>query len=59
MEQAKSQIEQSLNNIESGLPVDFIVTDVRTAWEQLGDITGDSLRESLVDELFSRFCLGK
>ena len=59
MEQAKSQIEQSLNNIEAGLPVDFVVTDVRSAWEQLGDITGDSLRESMVDELFSRFCLGK
>ncbi|WP_251441717.1 tRNA uridine-5-carboxymethylaminomethyl(34) synthesis GTPase MnmE [Veillonella intestinalis] len=59
MEQAKSQLETSLSTIESGLPVDFVVTDMREAWERLGDITGDSLRESMVDELFSRFCLGK
>lgn len=59
MEQAKSQLHTSLETIEAGLPVDFVVTDMREAWERLGDITGDSLRESMVDELFSRFCLGK
>ncbi|SUP43946.1 tRNA uridine-5-carboxymethylaminomethyl(34) synthesis GTPase MnmE [Veillonella criceti] len=59
MEQAKSQLQTSLETIEAGMPVDFVVTDMREAWERLGDITGDSLRESMVDELFSRFCLGK
>lgn len=59
MEEAKAQLEQALSNIEMGMAVDFVVTDIRSAWERLGDINGDSLRESLVDELFSRFCLGK
>lgn len=59
MEEAKAQLEQALANIEMGMAVDFVVTDIRSAWERLGDINGDSLRESLVDELFSRFCLGK
>lgn len=59
MEQAKAQLQEAMNSIEMGMPVDFVVTDIRGAWESLGDITGDSLRESMVDELFSRFCLGK
>lgn len=59
MEEAKAQLDQALSNIEMGMAVDFVVTDIRSAWERLGDINGDSLRESLVDELFSRFCLGK
>ena len=59
MEQAKSHLDEAVNNIELGMPVDFIATDLRSAWEALGEITGDSLRESMVDELFSRFCLGK
>lgn len=59
MEQAKGQIEQAITSIDAGMPVDFIATDLRSAWELLGDITGDSIRESMVDELFSRFCLGK
>lgn len=59
MEQAKSSLDQSILAIDSGMPIDLIVTDIRAAWELLGDITGESLRESMVDELFKRFCLGK
>ena len=59
MEQAKAQVEQALSSIDMGMPVDFVATDLRSAWELLGDITGDTIRESMIDELFSRFCLGK
>lgn len=59
MEQAKVSLDQSILAIDSGMPIDLIVTDIRAAWELLGDITGESLRESMVDELFKRFCLGK
>ncbi len=59
MEQAKVNLDQSILAIDSGMPIDLIVTDIRAAWELLGDITGESLRESMVDELFKRFCLGK
>ena len=59
MEQAKVSLDQSILAIDSGMPIDLIVTDIRDAWELLGDITGESLRESMVDELFKRFCLGK
>ena len=59
MQQAKDNIDQAIANIDMGMPIDFIATDLRSAWEALGEITGDSLHESMVDELFSRFCLGK
>lgn len=59
MESAKSQLLEAMASIDSAMPVDLVVTDIRGAWEALGDITGDTIRESLVDELFSRFCLGK
>lgn len=59
MERAKEQLGQALETIACGMPVDCVVTDLRGAWEVLGEINGDSLRESMVDELFKRFCLGK
>ncbi len=59
MEQAKVHLEQSLETIAMGLPIDCVVTDIRDAWELLGEISGDSIRENMTDELFKRFCLGK
>lgn len=59
MERAKAHLELSLETIDLGLPIDCVVTDMRDAWELLGEITGDSLRENMTDELFKRFCLGK
>ena len=41
------------------MPVDLCQTDMRDAWEDLGEITGDSYQDELLDELFSKFCLGK
>lgn len=41
------------------LPYDCIVIDVRTAIELLGEITGDSVHDEIINEIFSRFCIGK
>ncbi len=59
MESAKEQLVQATNNISMGMPLEFVATDMRGAWELLGEITGDSVHEELSNELFSRFCLGK
>ena len=45
--------------IKQGLEVDMIEIDLKLAWEKLGDIIGANYTEELVDNLFSRFCLGK
>ncbi|MTH54163.1 tRNA uridine-5-carboxymethylaminomethyl(34) synthesis GTPase MnmE [Bacillus mangrovi] len=59
MTQAKRSIEEALNGIEAGVPIDMVQIDLTRAWEQLGEVIGESVHESLIDQLFSQFCLGK
>ena len=47
------------NSIESGMPEDCYAIDLKQAYEQLGTVTGDFVREDMINEIFSRFCLGK
>lgn len=53
----------SIEEIEKGLkenqPIDMIELDIKNIWEQLGMINGTTYEEELLDEMFSRFCLGK
>lgn len=49
-------VEQS---IQDGMPEDFFSIDLMNAYEQLGTIIGESLEDDLVNEIFSRFCMGK
>ena len=57
----KAQESLSLveNSIESGMPEDFYSIDLTDAYERLGRILGESLGEDLVNEIFSKFCMGK
>lgn len=57
--QALQAIDDAISAIESGTPVDLVQIDFTRAWELLGEIIGDSVHESLIDQLFSQFCLGK
>ena len=50
------EIEESLNN---NMPIDMIELDIKGIWEELGTINGSTYEEELLDEMFSRFCLGK
>ncbi|MFC0561287.1 tRNA uridine-5-carboxymethylaminomethyl(34) synthesis GTPase MnmE [Halalkalibacter alkalisediminis] len=59
LEQAKTTIQDALDAIEMGVPIDLVQIDVTRTWELLGEIIGDSVQESLIDQLFSQFCLGK
>ena len=47
------------NSIENGMPEDFYSIDLMDAYEELGNITGESMGEDLVNEIFSKFCMGK
>ena len=49
-------IDNSLNN---GVPLDMLETDLKRVWNILGEIIGESYSEELLDELFSKFCVGK
>jgi tRNA modification GTPase len=59
LHQAQEIIEDALNAAEMGVPVDMVQIDVTRTWEILGEIIGDTVQESLINQLFSQFCLGK
>ncbi|MFD2638473.1 tRNA uridine-5-carboxymethylaminomethyl(34) synthesis GTPase MnmE [Piscibacillus salipiscarius] len=59
LEQAESALTDALNGIEAGMPLDLVQIDITRTWELLGEIIGDNVHESLIDQLFSQFCLGK
>lgn len=56
---ARESMEKVLESIENGMPEDFYSIDLMDAYESLGSITGESVGEDLVNEIFSRFCMGK
>jgi tRNA modification GTPase len=59
LNQAVNSIEEAINGVEMGTPIDIVQIDLTRSWELLGEIIGESVHESLIDQLFSQFCLGK
>ncbi len=54
-----TNITEALMGIESSMPLDLIEIDIKLAWSNLGEIIGKDVKEDLLDQLFSQFCLGK
>ncbi|WP_103995346.1 tRNA uridine-5-carboxymethylaminomethyl(34) synthesis GTPase MnmE [Paenibacillus sp. UNC499MF] len=59
LKQAKGSLREAMDANDAYVPIDMIQIDIRAAWEHLGEIIGDSVAESLLDQIFSQFCLGK
>ena len=59
LNKAKKELEDVIQAVEDDIPVDIVQIDFTGAWETLGEITGDSSPDELVNTLFSQFCLGK
>ena len=59
LRQAEEFLQTATDTIESGMSEDFIVIDLRSAWEKLGEITGETVGEDIIDQIFKNFCLGK
>ena len=58
-QQAADALARSAQVAADGLPWDFWTIDLRQAIHSLGEITGEELTESVLDRIFSRFCIGK
>ena len=59
LQDAKEALLQVLESIRNGMPEDFYSIDLMAAYEALGSITGETIGEDLVNEIFSKFCMGK
>ncbi len=56
---AIKNIDEAINSIELNLPIDIISINVKQTLEELGKITGQNVSEDIINEIFSKFCLGK
>lgn len=56
---AENSLEKAINTLNSGMPVDVISIYIKEILEELGKITGESVTEDVINNIFSRFCLGK
>jgi tRNA modification GTPase len=59
VKEAKSSLMSVLSSIELDMPVDVYAIDLTQAWKSLGEILGEYYQDDLLNELFSKFCLGK
>lgn len=59
IKETKEALEEAIAEINIGEFIDLVELSLRKAWNSLGEITGEVNTDSLLDELFSKFCLGK
>ncbi|MDD3244150.1 MAG: tRNA uridine-5-carboxymethylaminomethyl(34) synthesis GTPase MnmE [Eubacteriales bacterium] len=57
--EAREALEEAQHTLEAGFAPDTAAIDLQRAWQSLGQITGETALEEVVDTIFSRFCLGK
>ena len=59
LEQSLNKIDDSITSIKNNEPIDMVELSLKESWNLLGEIIGETYTDELIDELFSRFCLGK
>ena len=59
LKDAEAALQKAVESIESGMPEDFYTIDLMAAYEALSSVIGESIDEDLVNEIFSKFCMGK
>ena len=59
LNRAADSLQDAYTMADAGEALDFIEVDVKNAYELLGEITGETVSDDIINEVFSRFCLGK
>ena len=59
LRQTHQHLDEASRTIGAAMPPDCVVVDLRAAWDTLGEITGDTVADDLLHQIFSRFCIGK
>lgn len=59
LEEAKKSLLMVIDSLDKGMPEDFLSIDLMSAYSSLGRIIGEEVDDDLVNEIFSKFCMGK
>lgn len=59
VDQSINAIDQALNSFDMGMPLDMVTIDIKNSAQCIGQITGESIDEAVMHNIFSRFCIGK
>ena len=59
LQEALNSLHLVVQSIRDGMPEDFYSIDLMNAYEELGSIVGEAVEDDLVNEIFSKFCMGK
>lgn len=59
LKQTLKSLDDVYTGIQNGVPIDMVAIDIKNIWTLLGEITGESYENELIDQLFCQFCLGK
>ncbi|RBP62103.1 tRNA modification GTPase trmE [Alkalibaculum bacchi] len=59
LEESLKSLKSAIGTIEASMPLEIVSTDITEALNLLGEITGDTIHEQLMHEIFSNFCIGK
>lgn len=59
LDESRKFLEGALAAIDRGMPIEMVEIDIRDAWEKLGEITGDTISDEIINTIFQKFCIGK
>jgi len=59
LRRAAGHLRAAISSLERALPLDFVSIDLRAAYDDLGEVTGETASDDLLDRIFSEFCIGK
>lgn len=59
LKEAKKNLTDAQESISKNMDIDFITIDLKEAWHKLGEIIGETVKEDIVNKIFSEFCIGK
>lgn len=59
VQRAADALQEVVRTMETGMPVDMVFVDLQDAISALGEVTGETVQEEVVDRIFSEFCVGK
>ena len=58
LKKSLNYINDAINEINNNNPIDIVELSLKESWNNLGEVIGETYTDELLDELFSRFCLG-